>query len=90
MEEKGLNIITSPGKILHSLRRNIAKSTYSRAEELVVDFGLSVSLHDVIAVWIEATVGRGGTQIYKPLQRGVYPVAPQLRREDEWQVSTYR
>jgi len=55
----------------------------------VVDFGLPVPLHDVVALWVEAVLGGGGTHICKPLQRGVYPVAPQLRREDERQVSTY-
>lgn len=57
-------------------------------EELVVDLGLSVSLHDIIAFWMEAMLGRSGTHIHEPLQRGVYPVTPGLRWEDERQVST--
>lgn len=47
-------------------------------EELVVDLGLSVSLHDIIAFWMEAMLGRSGTHIHEPLQRGVYPVTPGL------------
>lgn len=64
------------------------KSTNPGAEELMVDCGLSVSLHEVIALWIKAIVGGCGTHIYKPLQWGVYPVAPQLWRENERQFST--
>lgn len=57
------------------------------AEDLMVDFGLSVSFHDVVALWIQAVVGGGGTHTYKPLQWGVYPVAPQLWWENERQIS---
>lgn len=44
------------------------KSTNPGAEEFMVDCGLSVSLHEVIALWIKAIVGGRGTHIYKPLQ----------------------
>lgn len=55
----------------------------------MVYFRLSVSLHDVVALGVEAVVGGGGTHICTSLQRGVDPVAARLRGEDEGQVSTY-
>lgn len=53
----------------------------------MIDFGLTVSLHDVIALWVNGIMGRGGTHIYQSVQRGVYPIASQFRRKDKRQLS---
>lgn len=79
------NINISAERIFLSILQ--LKSTYSWAEELVIDFGLTVSLHDVIALWVNGIMGRGGTHIYQSVQRGVYPIASQFRRKDKRQLS---
>lgn len=70
------------------MTRSFGSETHTRAEERVVDPGLSVSLHDIVALWREAMLARSGTHIHQPLQRGVYPVAPRLQWENKRQVST--
>ena len=71
------------GQIPYSYRGG----THTPAKELVVDLGLSVSLHNIIAVWMEAKLGRSGTHVHEPLHRGVRPVTGRLGRENERQVS---
>lgn len=63
--------------------------TYSWTEELPIGFGLPVPLHNVVVFCISAVVRGGGTDICKLVKRGVYPVAPHLRGQDERQFSTY-
>lgn len=64
--------------------QSLGTSTHSGAEELVVDFGLSISLHDVVALRLK--VGGGGAHVHGLLQRGVDPEASQFGGKDERQI----
>lgn len=55
----------------------------------MVDFGLSIPLHYVVALRIKAMVGGGGTHISELFQRRVDPVASQFGGKNERQICTY-
>lgn len=55
----------------------------------MVDFGLSIPLHDVVALRIEVMVGGGGTHISELFKRWIDPVASQFGGKNERQIGTY-